>query len=176
MAADRYSVITADPPWKMRDQLPGPGRGASKHYGLLSVDEIARFPLPPMADDAVLFLWRLAAMQEEALFVCKAWGFELKTEMIWLKRTVNGKRWFGMGRIVRAEHEVALVATRGHPKRLTASVRSAFEAQVGRHSEKPEAFYDIVERLYDGPYVELFARRLRTGWTCLGLEAEVIPF
>lgn len=173
-----YKVLCADPPWPFKDKLPGKHRGALKNYKTMPVNEIARFPLPPLADDCLLFLWRVAAMQQEALDVVWAWGFEpVQTELIWLKKTVDGNRWFGMGRILRAEHEVCLVAKRGRPRINDHSTRTTFvtdvdgfSAQVGRHSEKPEVFYDIVEKLADGPYVELFARRQRTGWTCLGNE------
>lgn len=120
-------------------------------------------------------------MQEEALRVVRAWGFVPKAEIVWLKKTVNGNRHFGMGRQVRMEHEVCLIATRGTPMVQSNSVRSTFTtdeewegsvfaARVGRHSEKPEAFYDIVEQLVYGPYCELFARRQRPGWTCMGNE------
>jgi N6-adenosine-specific RNA methylase IME4 len=183
-----YRVIAADCPWLFDDNLPGKGRGASKHYGCLTTYEICklcdwddRIPTimdQPIADDAVLFLWRVASMQQAALDVVRAWGFTVKTEIVWLKKTSEGQRWFGMGRITRAEHETCLVCTRGRPEVLDHSIRSTFttdfeglSAKAGRHSEKPEAFYDIVEKLYKGPYLELFARRQRPGWTCLGLEA-----
>jgi len=165
-------VVVADPPWPFRDRLPGNGRGAAKHYRLVAMPELLRFPLPALADDAVLFLWRVAAMQAEALAVAHAWGFTVKAELVWLKRTAANKRWFGMGRTVRAEHEVCLIATRGRPHPRDRAVRSTFEAVASRHSEKPEAFFALVERLYAGPYVELFARRQRSGWTCVGDEVE----
>lgn len=76
-------------------------------------------------------------------------------------------------RTLRAEHETCLVATRGKPKPLSRSVRSTFEAPAGRHSAKPDAFYKLVETLAPGPWVELFARRQRAGWTCYGNELEV---
>lgn len=172
-----YRVICADPPWQFGDKLPGPSRGAEKNYGCLSVKDICEFPLPLLADDATLFLWRVASMQQEALDVIQAWGFTLKTEIVWLKKTRFGKRWFGMGRTVRAEHEICLVATRGKPETLSHSIRSTFEldcdgieAITYDHSAKPEAFYRIVEELREGPYVELFARHHRVGWTMLGDE------
>ena len=170
-------MLVADPPWRFDDSLPGRTRGAARNYRTLAIDQIRAFALPPLADDCALLLWRVAAMQEEALSVVKAWGFAPKSEIVWVKRTRSGKRWFGMGRQVRSEHEVALIATRGRPRRRSASVRSTFEAVVGRHSEKPAEFYAIVERLYDGPYVELFARRRRDGWACFGdeLSIEVTP-
>lgn len=172
-----YKVLCADPPWPFQDKLPGASRGAAKNYALLSVNDLVRFPLPPLADDCVLFLWRVAAMQQAALDVAKFWGFTVKSEIIWLKKTEHGRRWFGMGRTVRAEHETCLIATRGKPQVKNHSVRSTFvtdfegfSAAAGRHSEKPEAFYDIVESMFGGPYVELFARRQRAGWCCLGNE------
>jgi len=176
-----FQVLCADPPWQFNDRLPGVARGAAKNYRTLSTRELVRFPLPPIADDAALFLWRVAALQRDAVDVADAWGFAVKTELVWLKKTAGGRRWFGMGRTLRAEHEVALVATRGRPQVLNRSVRSTFvtdldaaglSAPVGRHSEKPEAFYAIVESLFAGPYCELFARRQRPGWTCLGDESD----
>lgn len=168
-----FRVICADPPWKFGDKLPGPGRGAEKHYRCLSVEELERFSLPPISDDAHLFLWRVASMQEEAFRVARAWGFVIKSELVWLKKTVTGKRHFGMGRQVRMEHETALICTRGRPQVQDRSIRSTFEAVAERvHSRKPEEFYQIVQRLCLGPYVELFARKQRLGWTCYGDELE----
>jgi N6-adenosine-specific RNA methylase IME4 len=53
----KFSVLEADPPWKFGDNLPGKGRGAAKHYPCMTIDELRGFPLPPLADDAVLLLW-----------------------------------------------------------------------------------------------------------------------
>ena len=170
-----YQTLVADPPWSFGDKLPGPGRGAEKHYSVLSIADLCAFALPALAADAYLFMWRVASQVTEAYEVVRAWGFTPKTELVWLKRTATGKRWFGMGRTLRAEHETCIVAARGKPKPLNRSTRSTFEAVAGRHSEKPEAFFDIVEALCPGPYVELFARRRRPGWTCLGNELEYSP-
>lgn len=181
--SEPFRVICADPPWKFGDALPGDSRGAVKNYACMSVEEICAFPLPPLADDATLFLWRVAAMQQEALDVIKAWGFGApKSEIVWVKKTVYGKRWFGMGRTVRAEHEICLIASRGRPVTLDRSIRSVIHDDLDvdglsdiarRHSEKPEKFYTIVEMLRQGPYVELFARRERPGWTSMGDEVGV---
>jgi N6-adenosine-specific RNA methylase IME4 len=98
----------------------------------------------------------------------RAWGFEPKSEIVWEKLTKNGKPWFGMGRHVRASHETAIVAVRGKPVRKAANIRSRFSAIARTHSEKPEEFYALVGALARGPYIELFARQQRPGWTCLG--------
>jgi len=170
-------VIVADPPWSFSDRLPGTSRGAERNYKVMSTAGIEAF-LPGLvasggarvAQDAVLFCWRVASQVEEAYRVVRAWGFLPKSEIVWRKLTKHGKPHFGMGRIVRASHEVCVVATRGKPVPKVLHVRSVFEAPVGRHSEKPEVFYDRVEELFDGPYLELFARRRRPGRTCLGDE------
>lgn len=175
---DGYKVIAADPPWAFSDKLPGSGRGAAKHYTTMRPVDICRMPLPPLAKDCVLFLWRVASQQQEALDVVRMWGFTpVKTELIWVKKTSAGQRWFGMGRTLRAEHEVCLIATKGKPQVRNHNTRTTFtidvdgfSAKAGRHSEKPDKFYEIVEALFDGPRVELFARRHREGWTCLGDE------
>lgn len=173
--ARTFRVLTADCPWKFGDKLPGKKRGAEKNYRCMTVEEICAFEIPEMADDSYLFLWRVSSMVEEAYRVVRAWGFAPKSEIVWQKLTKKGKRWMGMGRHVRASHETCIIAVRGRPKRLSAAIRSRFAAKVpvgpdGKyvHSAKPEAFYDIVERLAPGPFVELFARRQRPNWTCFG--------
>lgn len=164
----------ADPPWKFGDSLPGAGRGAGKHYPCMTVAELEAFALPPLAPDCLLLLWRVAAMQPEALFVAKAWGFTIKSEIVWRKLTKRGKQHFGMGRYTRAAHEICLIGVRDEakPKIADHSIPSVFDAPIGKHSEKPDAIYRIAERLVPkGPHVELFARRARPGWFALGNEA-----
>jgi N6-adenosine-specific RNA methylase IME4 len=162
---ERARLLMADPPWKFGDKLPGDTRGAEKQYPCLSVRELIAFPRPPLAPDCLLLLWRVAAMQSEAILVLHAWGFQLKSELVWVKTTTNGKRAFGMGHYVRASHETCLIGVRGSVQVADRSVRSVFEAPVGRHSAKPDAIYEIAERLVPGgPYAELFARRRRPGW------------
>ena len=165
-------VLLADPPWRYSDSLPGKGRGAAKIYPCLATPEIARFPLPPLAKDAWLFLWRVHTHQVDAEFVMKAWGFDYCGELVWSKRTKTGKQHFGMGRVLRNSHEICLIGRRGKPKPNGMSQRSVFEAPVREHSEKPQKQYEIIETFSDGPYVELFARRARAGWVSFGNQVR----
>jgi N6-adenosine-specific RNA methylase IME4/5-methylcytosine-specific restriction endonuclease McrA len=170
-------VLLADPPWRFGDSLPGPGRGASKHYATLTIDEIKSYPLPPLADDCVLVLWRVAAMAAEAYEVVRAWGFTAKSEIVWVKVRHHGSKQpvMGMGRSVRACHEAAILATRGKPVRLSASELSVIFAPRQEHSRKPLEMHRKLERMFAGPYHEMFARRSREGWRCEGNELEVQP-
>jgi N6-adenosine-specific RNA methylase IME4 len=186
-------VIVADPPWPFKDKLrqdKGIRRGAADVYrNTMTLQEIMMFRRPPIADDAILFLWRVASMQEEALQVMRAWGFTPKSEIVWGKTTqapspllvasmsdpMYGaqkiKLAYGMGRYVRNCHETCLIGRRGKGKIEDPSQRSMFFAPVGRHSEKPEEFYRIVRTLCpDGPRVSLFERQPREGFECFGDE------
>ena len=75
-----------------------------------------------------------------------------------------------MGYWTRANSEVCLLATKGNPKRINADVRQVIQAPLREHSRKPECIYERIERLVDGPYLELFARNRRDGWTSWGNE------
>lgn len=179
-----YRCIVADPPWPFRDRLPGKGRGAVKHYKTMKIPAICAFTLPALADDALLFMWRVGAMPEEALRVVRAWGFVPKGEMIWVKThekrdgtiqtfaaTGDGLK-MGMGHYIRYGHEACIIARRGRAKVLDRAVRSVFFAPVGEHSEKPEIFYQQVRRLAEGPRAELFAREPHEGFDPFGDEVS----
>lgn len=156
--------------------MPGGGRGAEKHYRVMTLSDIIRMPLPPIADDAVLFFWRVSSMVPEAYEVIRAWGFVGKSEIVWNKTDGNGNLSLGMGRIVRGSHETCIVATRGKGiEPISKSEKTSFLAPRGKHSEKPEEFFRIVERLYPlelwpEAHVELFARKRRPGWIAFGDE------
>lgn len=185
-----FRCIVADPPWQFGDKLPGAGRGAAKNYSVMTVDDVCYLATsrvmgdPTMfemcgqffdlADDALLFLWRVSSQVEEAYKVVRAWGFVPKSEIVWIKKTVSDKIHFGMGRYVRASHETCIVAARGKaiPLIKNRSTRSIFEAPTGAHSQKPEAFYKLIEELCEGPRLELFARAQRDGWTTVGDELQ----
>jgi N6-adenosine-specific RNA methylase IME4 len=70
----------------------------------------------------------------------------------------------------RANPEACWLATRGAPKRLHADVRQLIVAPIMEHSRKPDEAYERIERLVEGPYLELYARRPRPGWTSWGNE------
>jgi N6-adenosine-specific RNA methylase IME4 len=167
-------VIVADPPWLFGDALGK--RGAESNYACMDTDGLhhaMRAVLEPwdVLPNAVLFLWRVAAMQLEALSVADDLGFTVKAELVWEKLTKTGAPHFGMGRYVRNSHEICLIAVRGSAQPDVHNVRSRFAAPVREHSRKPEEFYRIVERMYPhSRRIELFARTRRPGWIQHGLE------
>jgi N6-adenosine-specific RNA methylase IME4 len=109
-------------------------------------------------------------MLPDAFRVMEAWGFSYETGGAWHKRTTHGKTAFGTGYILRSAAEIFLIGTRGRPPWRSRSVRNVIEAPVRGHSRKPDAMYEACERLLPGPYLELFARQTREGWTQYGDE------
>lgn len=182
-----YRVIVADPPWAHADALGQ--RGAAHQYPVMGTAELCAFVLPPVADDALLFLWRLASMIADALTVAKAWGFRPVSEVVWCKRTKLDKAWFGMGRTMRNAHEIAMVCVRGRSSHVAVDrgIRSVFTAPVPVdadgdyiHSAKPQEFFtEVVEPLIGGvvaggPCLEMFARTRRAGWDQIGNQLPPI--
>ena len=95
-----------------------------------------------------------------------AWGFEHKTILTW------GKDRFGFGDWLRGQTEHCIMAVRGNPTTTLTNQSTLLTAPMRAHSQKPEAFYALVESLCPAPaYLELFARKARPGWTAWGAEA-----
>lgn len=161
----RYRTIVADPPWRYAS--PGATKAdASRHYGLMSVEEIAHMPLPELERDAHLWLWTTNALMEEGHWVVRCWGFRPLTILTWCKRQP------GVGYYLRNNTEHCILASRGQPLVPENKPTSTwFVWPRAEHSRKPDAFYDLVEQVSPGPYVELFARRARFGWDYHGDES-----
>lgn len=174
----RYSVIVADPPWAFSDKLTmsAVARGAEANYPTMRGVDIAMLPVRDVvADNAVLSLWVPSSLLVLGCNVMQSWGFELKQTYVWRKLTKAGKPAFGMGRLFRQCHELALVGTRGSPYAAlcSRSERSVVSAVNEGHSVKPDALHESLERMFpEARKLELFARRSRAGWTCLGNEID----
>jgi N6-adenosine-specific RNA methylase IME4 len=141
----------------------------------MSLEDICNFPLPRLdMFGAVLFLWRVSSMVEEAYQVCRAWGFVPKSEIVWVKSSAPPKLQIGMGHVVRGAHETCIVAKYGKPNPPEdRSIPTVFFAARTKHSAKPESFFDLVESLYPSERnnsIELFARSTRKGWDAIGDE------
>jgi N6-adenosine-specific RNA methylase IME4 len=171
----RYAVILADPPWSFTTySRKGKGRSAEAHYDCMTFEQVKALPVAEWAaDDAVLFLWATDPLLPRALEVIDAWGFAYKTVgFYWVKENASGEGFFtGMGFWTRANPEQCLLATRGRPKRQAADVKRLVVAPRREHSRKPDEIYERIERLVDGPYLELFARASRPGWASWGAQA-----
>lgn len=170
----KYEIIYADPPWQYNDRkVRG---GTDHHYQTMSIEEICRLPVKDItSDDCVLFLWTTYPMLQEALNLVEAWGFKYKTiGFQWIKLNKSGKgKFFGMGRWTRGNTEPCLIAIKGKPKRINASISQIIESPISDHSKKPGIVRKkIVSLMGDLPRIELFARQSARGWDSWGNEVD----
>ncbi|KRQ26408.1 hypothetical protein AOT83_19110 [Mycobacteroides sp. H001] len=160
MDVTRYRTFVADPPWRYQNTS---SRGAAEnHYDTMSIDDIRALTVvaDSAADDAHLYLWSTSPHLPEAFSVMEAWGFEYRTQLMWMKPQM------GMGNYFRVGTEIVLFGTRGDaevPVELGDEQEGAgFISPRRKHSQKPSEFPEMVMDLSPGPYMELFSRCNRT--------------
>ncbi len=173
----KYPIIYADPPWHYRNYADDTAsRWVGNQYPVMSVGDIGQLPVESLTDDnCCLFLWTTAPCLQEALQVVKAWGFAYKTKAFcWVKQNKSSLGLFtGMGYWTRSNTEDCWLCTKGHPKRLDASVHQVILSPVQGHSRKPSIVRErIVQLCGDIPRIELFARQRVEGWDCLGFDVD----
>jgi N6-adenosine-specific RNA methylase IME4 len=168
-----YRVVYADPPWLYGNKPPS-GSGAQSHYPGMTIEQLCKLPVEAHTHkDAVLFMWVTAPMLYEIpgpREVIVAWGFTPKTGRVWDKVEHN------FGNYISIRHEHLIIATRGSctPDRPTPMLDSVVvERQEGEHSAKPASFRKDIERLYNGPYLELFGIERVEGWDVFGNDAAL---
>jgi N6-adenosine-specific RNA methylase IME4 len=159
-----FRVVVADPPWQYGNKAT---RGAAEdHYATMTIEALCELDVESrLADDAHLYLWVTNGFLREGFDVLAAWGFEYKTCLTWVKPQM------GMGNYFRSSTEHVLFGLRGSLKTQDRALMNWFQAPRGKHSAKPDSFYDLVEKASPGPYFEMFARRRRLGWSAWGNEA-----
>ena len=172
----QFGCILADPPWRF-DTFDGESAvptQAPDPYETMSLADIKALPLDFTGKaDCVCVMWATAPLLPEALETLAAWGFRYKTAGAWAKQSSTGRKWaFGTGYVFRSAAEFFLVGTRGKPRFNSRSVRNLIVAPVREHSRKPDDMHVLCETLFDGPYLELFARAPRAGWTVWGNQTD----
>ncbi|HEX7071897.1 MAG TPA: MT-A70 family methyltransferase [Rhodothermales bacterium] len=163
----KFSVIVIDPPWDYRDvgDEDVAGRSAPA-YSRMSIEDIAALPVERLAnEDAHLYLWTTNRMLPLSFGLLEKWGFRYITMLTWCKTQL------GLGSYFRNTTEHVLFGVRGKLPVLNAQTPTHFVAPRGRHSEKPDAFFELVEKVSPGARLEMFQRRPRPGWTGWGSEA-----
>lgn len=172
----RYGTILADPPWRFMNRT---GKMAPEHrrlrrYETMTNEEIMDLPVAQLAlPKSHLYLWVPNALVQEGLEVMRRWGFTYKTNIVWYKvRKDGGPDGRGVGFYFRNVTELILFGTRGNFRTLPPGRRqtNVIVSQKRRHSHKPDEQYGIIESCSEGPYLELFGRHRRDGWSTWGDE------
>lgn len=170
----QFGTILADPPWQFANRS---GKVAPEHkrllrYPTMALEDIVALPVESLAlSRSHLYLWVPNALLAEGLAVMAAWGFTYKTYLLWEKvRKDGGPDGRGVGFYFRNVTEVLLFGTRGALRTLEPGRRqvNVIRSQKREHSRKPDEQYPLIECCSPGPYLELFARHGRPGWTQWG--------
>ena len=179
----KFTTLYVDPPWQFSN---GTGKIAPENkkllrYDTMTLDDIISLPVGNIANtEAHLYLWVPNALLPEGLAVMKAWGFQYKTNLIWEKVRRDGQPdGRGVGFYFRNVTEILLFGVKTERKSKTFRTLQPGRSQVNvirkmkrEHSRKPDEFIKLIEACSPGPYIELFARGVRDGWTVWGNEAN----
>ena len=172
-----FGTVLADPPWRFQNRT---GKVAPEHrrlsrYDTMKWQDIAALGVGDlMAEQSHCYLWVPNALLQEGLATLDAWGFTYKAMLVWAKRRKDGgPDGRGVGFYFRNTTEPILFGVRGKLRTLSParSQVNIIESRKREHSRKPDEQYDIIEACSPGPYLELFARYPRPGWTAWGDEA-----
>lgn len=166
----KYHVIAIDPPWAYNekggfssDDYDAQNNRGAVDYPTMTVEQIKKIEIPA-ADDSVLFLWTTHAFLRDSFDIMKEWGFEYKATIVWDKVKM------GMGRNVRMQIEFCLLGIKGKPIIQGSSERDIITEPRREHSRKPEAFYEMVDRMCIGNKLDYFSRQKRKNWEHYGAE------
>jgi N6-adenosine-specific RNA methylase IME4 len=183
LGTGRFRTVLADPPWRFQNRT---GKMAPEHrrlsrYGTMELTEIMELPVAQVVQDrAHLYLWVPNALILEGLEVMKRWGFTYKTHIVWFKiRKDGGPDGRGVGFYFRNVTELLLFGIRGKNNRTLQAGRTQTNIVLERkreHSRKPDQQYTVIERCSPGPYLEMFARQPRAGWTQWGNETSELQY
>ena len=178
IGAQKFGTVLADPPWQFINRT---GKVAPEHrrlsrYGTMTLPDISALPVEEcLKPTAHLYLWVPNALLPEGLQVLQAWGFNYKSNIIWHKeRKDGGSDGRGVGFYFRNVTEILLFGTRGKNARTLQPGRRQVNYITTRkreHSRKPDEQYSIIEGCSSGPFIELFARGTRDGWSSWGNQA-----
>lgn len=178
---NHYRVILADPAWRAEAYTAArsgtPRRIDGDHYPTMTLDEMKEIDVAAVAaKECALFMWVVDTHLEQAFELARHWGFRYSSiAFVWRKMTKHGKDHFGMGKTTRKQLEMVLLFMKNPPKRQSAAVRQYLpaewiDAKTREHSRKPDEVYERIEALYEGPYLEMFARQTKPGWDAAGNE------
>lgn len=176
--AGGFSTVLSDPPWRFQNRT---GKVAPEHkrlgrYGTMPLDAIKDLPVADVAaPNAHLYLWVPNALLPEGLDVMTAWGFRYVSNIVWAKRRKDGgPDGRGVGFYFRNVTELLLFGVRGRMRTLAPGRRQVnmIETRKREHSRKPDEQYELIESCSPGPYLEMFARYPRPGWSVWGNEAD----
>jgi N6-adenosine-specific RNA methylase IME4 len=166
-----YNVISIDPAWNYEGEnknitsYDANGRRVANPYPEMSTQEIKDIKLPLMSD-SVVFLWTTHKFLPDAFDILKNWNLDYKATLVWNKEKIGMGAWFRM------QCEFCLVGIKGKPYWDNTTYRDIINEPRRQHSRKPDAFFDMVDKITLGRKLEYFSREKREGWDVFGNDVN----
>ena len=191
--AGQYGLIYMDPAWQYKMySAKGEAKSPQAQYDCMDLDALKDLRddiLFAAAPDCVCIMWTTFAFLDQALELMNHYGFKYKTGGPWIKRAGTGNPAMGTGYIFRSSAEIFLIGTIGKPKTKNQSTRNVLltgdwpkdiedidaiivDTLRREHSRKPDEMIPLIENLFNGPYLEMFARTTRDGWSVWGNQTD----
>ena len=186
----KYQIIYADPPWKQKRGRPfgkykmiegrqvwnmKSSKSAELPYPTMNLNEIANLRINQIADNnAVLFIWVTNKYLPFVFNIINRWGFKYSTTLTWCKNIYGN----GLGGTFRSSSEYLIFARKGKLKSKQNIKGTWFEIKrqyvngYPKHSLKPDFFRTMIDKIFNGNKIELFAREKTEGWDVWGNEVE----
>ena len=160
----KYKTIVIDPPWNVKPMIlkkyPNP-----LPYKTMTTDELINFPIHKITDDnCSMFLWTTHTFLPDAIKLMAVWGFKYHCLLTWHK--VSGYSNCGIFR----DTELVLFGYKGkmNINQKGKFIRCLFFEPKGRHSRKPNTFFNMIKNNTQEPRISLFERELRDGFDVWG--------
>jgi len=170
-----YSLIYSDPPWQQSKgglRTVRPNQYRRLYYNTMSLSDIHDFHAPIFLNNVSynhnVFIWTLDKFIHDTENMMASFGYKLHARIIWDK--TNG---VAPAFTLRFSHEYLLWFYLPGRMLLPRKDKRAVYTTVIRekslsHSCKPIAAYLMLEDLFLGNKLELFARKGREGWDFYG--------
>ena len=173
MPVGLFGVIYGDYPWLYENSDQHDGSRGHMGYPPMKMEEIlahARDAAKRAAKDCIIALWVTNLHIPNIGKVVEAYGAEHHTMVTWPKPRA------GVGTWPRGQTEHLVIASIGNPthtlNEITTLLPSWKPEHPGEHSSKPAEVAELLKKHCAGPFLELFGRGPRDGWTVWGAEVD----
>lgn len=169
-AGVRFATILIDPPWDWGDEGDVNQLGRAKpDYATMSIEQLHALPVGEISDvDCHIYMWITNRSAPKGFALLESWGFRYVTMLTWPKPS------FGMGNYFRGQTEHIIFGVKGSQqlrRKDASTLLPTWQRGPNGHSSKPGEIYEFIESCSPGPYVEMFSRVKRDGWSAWGANA-----